>query len=473
MTEHTGQETIEGEDGHLVKKVEETTTVQEAPGTTLSETATAKTTDPVESVEADTRPSTPLERGMRRMLAAFAYRDFRVQWIGACSSAIGTWMQIVAQNWLVLSLTNSPFYLGLDAFLQQLPIILFTLVGGVFADRYDRRKTLLASQYVQMFTSGALAVLMYLHVVQVWHIMALSFMTGVAQSFGGPAYQSLLPSLVDKKDLPNAVALNSIQFNLARVLGPLLFAVTLATFLKWGYNEPQAMNAAFFLNALSFFVVIGTLMSLHVKHVPTTHTRRMRDELQGGLHYVRHHNSLVALIVLAAATTFLGFAILTFLPVFAQRVFHGSASTYSRLMAFSGAGSIVGALVVAWLGKFRRMGLTALLMQAIYGVLILAFAMSRVMWLSQILLFFTGAALMMVFSTVTSLVQLIAPNEMRGRVMSIYMVAFRGGMPLGSLAGGYLATIIGAPRVIAINGALLVLVAAYFLLVRSHGVREA
>ena len=449
MTEHTGQETIEGEDGHLVKKVEETTTVQEAPGTTLSETATAKTTDPVESVEADTRPSTPLERGMRRMLAAFAYRDFRVQWIGACSSAIGTWMQIVAQNWLVLSLTNSPFYLGLDAFLQQLPIILFTLVGGVFADRYDRRKTLLASQYVQMFTSGALAVLMYLHVVQVWHIMALSFMTGVAQSFGGPAYQSLLPSLVDKKDLPNAVALNSIQFNLARVLGPLLFAATLATFLKWGYNEPQAMNAAFFLNALSFFVVIGTLMSLHVKHVPTTHTRRMRDELQGGLHYVRHHNSLVALIVLAAATTFLGFAILTFLPVFAQRVFHGSASTYSR------------------------MGLTALLMQAIYGVLILAFAMSRVMWLSQILLFFTGAALMMVFSTVTSLVQLIAPNEMRGRVMSIYMVAFRGGMPLGSLAGGYLATIIGAPRVIAINGALLVLVAAYFLLVRSHGVREA
>ena len=135
--------------------------------------------------------------------------------------------------------------------------------------------------------------------------------------------------------------------------------------------------------------------------------------------------ALLIIIVLAAATTFLGFAILTFLPVFAQRVFHGGASTYSRLMAFSGAGSIVGALVVAWLGKFRRMGLTALLMQAIYGVLILAFAMSRMMWLSQILLFFTGAALMMVFSTVTSLVQLIAPNEMRGRVMSIYMVAFR------------------------------------------------
>ena len=407
------------------------------------------------------------------MLAAFTYRDFRVQWIGACSSAIGTWMQIVAQNWLVLSLTNSTFYLGLDAFLQQLPIILFTLIGGVFADRYDKRKTLMTSQYIQMTTSGTLAVLMYFHVVQIWHILGLSFITGVAQSFGGPAYQTLLPQLVDKKDLPNAVALNSIQFNLARVLGPLFFAATLAVFTRSGYNEPQAMNAAFALNSASFLIVIYTLSLLHVKHVPPTKTKRMRDELQGGLQYVQHHGSLVALIVLAATTTFLGFSILTFLPAFAKRVFEADASTYSRLMAFSGAGSIVGALVVAWLGKFKRMGLTALLMQAIYGSLILAFSLSHVLWLSEILLFFTGAALMMVFSTVTSLVQLIAPDDMRGRVMSIYMVAFRGGMPLGSLASGYLATFIGSPMVIGINGVLLVVVAAYFLLVRSHGVREA
>jgi MFS family permease len=412
-------------------------------------------------------------RAARRMLAAFTYRDFRVQWIGACSSAIGTWMQIVAQNWLVLSLTNSTFYLGLDAFLQQLPIILFTLIGGVFADRYDKRKTLMASQYIQMATSGTLAVLMYLHVVQIWHILALSFVTGVAQSFGGPAYQTLLPQLVDKKDLPNAVALNSIQFNLARVLGPLFFAATLAVFIKTGYSEPQAMNAAFALNSASFLIVVYTLSLLHVKHVPTVHTKRMREELEGGLNYVRHHDSLVALIVLAAMTTFLGFAILTFLPAFARSVFHADASTYSRLMAFSGAGSICGALVVAWLGKFKRMGLTALLMQAIYGTLIFAFSRSHMLWLSEILLFFTGAALMMVFSTVTSLVQLIAPDNMRGRVMSIYMVAFRGGMPLGSLASGYFATFIGAPMVIGINGVLLVVVAAYFLLVRSHGVREA
>jgi MFS family permease len=405
------------------------------------------------------------------VLAAFTYRDFRVQWFGACTSSIGTWMQIVAQNWLVLSLTNSAVFLGLDAFLQQLPIILFTLIGGVFADRYDRRRTLLASQYVQMATSGVLALLMYLHVVQIWHILLLSFTTGLAQSFGGPAYQSLIPSLVDKKDLPNAVALNSIQFNLARVLGPLLFAATLAAFRDSGYNESQAMNACFLLNSLSFLVVINTLMALRVKHIPPASTRGMRDELRGGLSYVRAHGTLVALIVLAAATTFLGFALLTFLPLFARSVFHEGAATYSHLMAFSGAGSIVGALIVAWLGKFPRMGLTTLVMQVVYGLLIVAFAWSRILWLSDILLFFTGAALMVVFSTVTSLVQLIAPNEMRGRVMSIYMLAFRGGMPLGSLVSGYLAKFLGAPAVIGMNGMLLVVVAAYFL-TRSHGVRE-
>jgi predicted MFS family arabinose efflux permease len=198
----------------------------------------------------------------------------------------------------------------------------------------------------------------------------------------------------------------------------------------------------------------------------------MQEELKSGLTYVRNHGSLVALIVLAASTTFLGFAVLTFLPLFTQTVFMEGAATYSHLLAFSGAGSVVGALVVAWLGKFSRMGLTALLVQVVYGLLILAFSASHLLWLSELLLFLTGAALMIVFSTVTSLIQLIAPNEMRGRVMSIYMVAFRGGMPLGSLVSGWLATLIGPQMVIAINGVLLVLVAMYFL-TRSHGVREA
>jgi predicted MFS family arabinose efflux permease len=323
-----------------------------------------------------------------------------------------------------------------------------------------------------MATATTLALLVYFDVVTITYILALSFVTGIAQAFGGPAYQSLVPSLVDKKDLPNAVALNSIQFNIARVIGPLIFAATISFGTRsWGLPEEQAMAICFAVNAVSFLVVINTLMALHVKHIPPAQQKSMKDELAGGIQYVRQQSVLIALIVLAAATTFLGFAVLTFLPLFTKNVFGAGADTYSRLLAFSGAGSVVGALVVAWLGKFPRMGLTALVVQAVYGLFIVAFAMSRTLWISEVLLFLTGTALMIVFSSVTSLVQLIAPNEMRGRVMSIYMLAFRGGMPLGSLASGWAATYVGAPAVLQINGVLLVAVALYFL-IRSHGVRE-
>ena len=437
------------------------------------------TTLVAESIPADVAPApdSPAattifgSKSLHRMLAAFTYRDFRVQWFGACTSSVGTWVQITAQNWMVLSLTNSTFFLGLDSFLQQLPIMLFTLVGGVLADRRDRRRTLLSSQYLQMATAVTLALLVYFNYVTITQILTLSFITGIAQAFGGPAYQSLVPSLVDKKDLPNAVALNSIQFNVARVIGPLLFAATLSAGATWGLGDQQSMALCFAINAVSFLVVISTLMSLRVKFIPPAQQKSMRDEMAGGLQYVRQQRVLIALIVLAATTTFLGFAVLTFLPVFTKSVFKEGANTYSHLLAFSGSGSVCGALIVAWLGKFKRMGLIALLVQAIYGLFIIAFAMSRTLWLSDLLLFLTGAALMVVFSTVTSLVQLIAPNEMRGRVMSIYMLAFRGGMPLGSLASGWAATYIGAPAVLQVNGVLLVAVAIYFLL-RSHGVRE-
>jgi len=399
---------------------------------------------------------------VRRTLAAFRYRDFRILWFGSCTSSIGTWMQNVAENWLVLSLSGSAFYLGLDAFLQQLPIMLFSLIGGVLADRFDRRKTLLVSQYIQMTTAFTLAALVFFGLSHVWPIMVLSFITGSAQAFGGPASQALVPTLVEKNDLPNAIALNSIQFNLARVVGPLLAGGALALF---------GMTSCFSLNGLSFVVVIIALMMLHVKHTPPVAPRRIYEELRGGLSYVRHQGSLLALTVLAFTTTFLAFAVLTFLPLFAKQVFHQGVGEYTRLMAFSGSGSVVGAIVVAWLGSYRRMGRTALIVQALCGLLIALFALSRVLWLSDILLFFTGAALIVVFATVTSLVQLVVPNELRGRVMSIYMVAFRGGMPLGSLVSGYFASKFSAPAVLVCNGILLVAVATYFL-VRSHGVRE-
>lgn len=399
---------------------------------------------------------------LQRAFAAFTYRDFRVLWFGAFTSTVGTWMQKVAQSWVVLDLTNSSFYLGLDDFLGQLPILLFTLIGGVIADRHDRRWLLLGSQYVQMATAFILAALVFHGGIHITHVLVLSFTTGLAQAFGGPAYQALVPSLVAKKDLPNAIALNSIQFNLARVFGPLLAGATMA-----------ALGPAFCfsLNGLSFLVVIVALMSLTVKHIPPVERKPMMHELKGGLAYAKSEPTIIALTVLASMTTFLGLPLLTLLPIFAREIFQGDIGRYSVMMAYSGIGAVLGALVVAWLGRFRHMGITLLLVQLVFGLLITAFAMSRVFWLSNLLLFLAGAALLMVFSMASSLVQLIVPDHLRGRVVSIYMVAFRGGMPLGSLVSGFLASRASAPTILAINGVLLAAVALYFL-VKSHGVKE-
>ena len=373
-------------------------------------------------------------------------------------------MQRVAQSWLVLTIagSSSAFYLGLDSFLGEVPILLFTLIGGVVADRRDRRQLLLISQGVQMGSALTLAVLVYLDVVQIWHILALSVVTGMAQAFGGPAYQSLIPSLVNRMHLPNAIALNSIQFNLARVVGPLLAGAALTAF---------GMVACFGLNGLSFLAVIVAILALHVRHIPAPRTTRMHEELRSGLQYVRAHQGLIGLTSLGFATTFLGTPILTFLPLFAQDVFGGGVSQYTQLMAFAGAGAVTGALVVAWLGQFAHMGRTLLSLQVAFGLLVVAFAQTRTLYLNEILLFGAGASMVMVYALLSSLVQLIAPNEMRGRVMSIYLVAFRGGMPLGSLVAGWIASYSSAPTVLSVSGTLLALVAGWFLS-RSHGVRE-
>ena len=278
-------------------------------------------------------------KGLRRITAALHHRDFRVLWFGACFSSIGTWMQSLAENWLVLSLTASAFYLGLDAFLQQLPIMLFTLIGGVVAESPRSALTLIASQWVQLATAATLAVLVFSGGVQVWHILVLSFITGTAQAFGGPAYQSLIPSLVGKQDLTNAIALNSIQFNVARMLGPLLAGGTLAVLKRWGVPDMTALAICFGLNALSFLAVILSLMSLHIKHLlrrARTHVRRA----EAGPRLRAETRSIMALMVLGAATTFFGIPMLTLLPVFA-REFSGLAwratarCSHSRALARS------------------------------------------------------------------------------------------------------------------------------------------
>jgi len=361
-------------------------------------------------------------------------------------------MQIVAQSWLVLEISKSPRMLGLDAFLGNIPIFLFSLVGGVVADRVSRRRLLLASQWVQLTCAFTLAALIATGVVRIWHILTLSFIVGTAQSFGGPAYLALIPTLVEKEDLPNAIALNTIQFNLARVIGPVLGGIALTKFgAVWCFS----------LNGVSFIAVIISLMLLHMTFKPQPSGASILSDMKQGFFFIRKQGAMEALIVLAFLMTALAIPMITFLPVFAKDIFHGGPSTFTTLLVFSGLGAIAGALLMAAMGNVRKKGRIALLMLIGMGGGMAGFALSKNLALSCILLFLSGVALMSAFTMISSLVQLITSHEMRGRVMSVYNVAFRGGMPFGNLATGWLIPMFTAPVVIAVNGSLLVLLGLY------------
>lgn len=391
---------------------------------------------------------------IERILAAFRYRDFRLMWMGACVSSIGTWMQRLAQSWLVLELSKSPFWLGVDAFLGEAPVFTFALIAGVVADRIDRRRLLIMSQLVQMTCAFTLATLFALGKAQVWHILSLSFVVGTAQSFGAPAYQALLPSLVPRDDMPNAIAMNSIQFNLARIIGPVLGGWAL-----------QHLGAAwcFGVNGISYIAVIISLLSIGAPFLPGPSSESLLEGMKSGLGFMRKQTGILSLIVLAFLMTSLGIPIVTFLPVFARDVFKGGIGTFTTLQAVEGVGAITGALLVAARGRGKRLGRDAVIALTALGVFVTAFGLSRVFPLSLVFVFFGGVALISCFAMVSSLVQLVATDEMRGRVMSVYNIAFRGGMPIGSLAAGYLIPIYSAPAVVSMAGFLLVILGFYLL----------
>jgi predicted MFS family arabinose efflux permease len=381
-------------------------------------------------------------------------------WIGACTSTIGTWMQLVAQQWLVYTLSkDDPFFLGLDGFLGQIPIVLFSLLGGVMADRTDRRKMLLGSQYVQTATALTLAALYFAGVVHVWHILVLSFIVGSAQSFGGPAYSALIPSLVPKENLPNAIALNSIQFNVGRVIGPALGGITLAT-LGAGW--------CFGLNGISFVAVIISLYIIRTGFTPAKSTESVLTSMKQGIAFIRTQEGMKHLIVMSFLMTMMAIPLITFLPVFAKEVLHGDSKTFTALLCCSGVGSIFGALMVAGMAKTKNQGRTALLMLIVLGFATLVFSRSTSTILSCVTIFFAGAAMITVFASITSLVQAITADSMRGRVMSVYNVAFRGGMPFGMLIVGRLIPIYTAPLTMSVVGVLTILLGLYFLLVQRR-----
>lgn len=381
-------------------------------------------------------------------------------WLGACTSQVGTFVQQFAQSWLVYDLTKKPIYLGLDLFLGQMPIMLFSLVGGVFADRFDRRKLLLTSQYIQMTCAFILTTLFYTHAVHVWHILALSFFVGCGQSIGGPAYSALLPSLVNPEDLQNAIAMNAIQFNLARIVGPTI-----------GGLAYTALGATwcFFLNGISFIAVIISLYMIHVKYVPSKTSAKIWASMQEGFQFIRRREGMSALVVLAFLMTLLGFSIVGFLPVFVQQVFQQGPKTYQLLLVCSGAGSVTGGLIVAWLGKVKHQGRIALLIITALGGMITTFAISRWLPLSCIMLFTAGMATMGSASMLLTTVQLVVSDEMRGRVMSVYNLAFRGGMPIGNLLmGSLLIPLFGITPAVAGAGSALVALALFFLTVQRR-----
>ena len=396
---------------------------------------------------------------LRRVFKAFQYRDFRLMWIGACTSSVGTWMQQVAQAWLIYRLSHSAFLLALDPVLATIPIFLFSLIGGVVADRVERRRILIASQYVQMACAFLLTLLLWLHVVRVWHILACSFVAGFAQAFGGPAYSALIPTLVKKEDMPNAIALNSIQFNAAVMIGPAFSAGVLAKFGEvWCFG----------VNGISFLAPIIALSMLKVRFLPVKTSETVLDSMKEGIKFIRRQGAMQGLIILAFAMTFLFIPMRTFLPVFAKDIFRKGPATYAMFLSLSGMGSVVGALTIASLGNMRHKGRIALVALACLGATAAVFAVSRSIPLSYVAVFFSGAAMMAVFASVNSLVQLIVTNEMRGRVMSVYNFAFRGGMTMGNLMSGWLVPIFSAPLVVLVNGLLLIVLAGYFALAQRR-----
>jgi MFS family permease len=405
----------------------------------------------------------PKRSALSRIFQAFTYSDFRKLWFGAFTSSSGSGLQEAALGWILYQLTHKTRYPALNAFLSTAPILLFTLVGGVIADRWDRRRILIASQWVQLSCAFALAILTFSEaptMILVWSALSLSFLTGCAQAFGGPAYQSLIPMLVEKKDLPNAIALNSIQFQLARIVGPLIGNFPFTIFA----DQLIAASVSFGLNGISFIAVIIALMTLKVSYIPTTGTGNMRSQLREGLSFVWRREALRSLTFLSFSSTFLGMQVMSFFMVFATDIFKTGVTGNFRLIMVSAAGAVVGALCVAALGHIEHKGLWALLTQIAFGVTIMAFSMASTVLFAYPVIFLASIFMMCVFSLTASLVQLIVSDEMRGRVMSIYMVAFRGGGALGVLLTGILAEYFPLTRILVVEGGLLSLIAFAFLI---------
>ena len=372
------------------------------------------------------------------------HRNFRLFFSGQLISLIGTWMQTIAEAWLIYRLTGSSVLLGLLGFVSQIPIFLLSPIGGLAADRWPRRRVVIATQVASMLLGFTLAALTLTGRIRVWEIISLATLLGVVNAFDVPARQSFLIEMVGREDLLNAIALNSSMFNGARVAGPAVAGLLVAR-IGEGW--------CFFANGVSYFAVLAGLLMMHIEHSLVAHDGSTPiEKLREGLRFVRRAVPIRTLLLLLGLVSFTALPFSVLMPIFADRILHGGATAYGNLMLAVGLGAMFGALVLATRQELRGLGNLVAYSAIGLGVSLTLFSASRWFWASFAALAMAGFTMMMQFTSTNTLIQAMVPDQLRGRVMSLYSMMFLGMSPLGSLVAGKMAEHIGAPITVALGG---------------------
>jgi len=390
----------------------------------------------------------------RATARALRHRNYRLFFAGQLISLIGTWMQTVAQSWLIYRLTGSAGLLGLMGFASQGPVLLLAAVGGVVADRHDRHRILLLTQTASMVLACVLAGLTLGGVIRVWEVFGLATLLGTANAFDIPARQSFVVEMVGPDDLPNAIALNSSIFNGARLLGPAVAGILIAA---WGEGW------CFAANALSFLAVIGGLLAMRRHRTARRHDDgSMLSRVRQGMGFVAGHAPIRTLLLLVGVSSLMGMSYTVLMPIFADRILGGGPRGLGTLMSASGLGALAAALMLA--GRGRIAGLENWVGRGAigFGLAVALFSLSRWFWLSAGLLACAGFAFMSQMAASNTLVQAMVPDEYRGRTMALYSMTFLGLAPLGALLAGLLAERIGAPPTVALGGSICVVAGLVF-----------
>ena len=376
-------------------------------------------------------------------LRALRHRNFQLFFSGQLISLIGTWMQSVAQSWLVYRLTGSALLLGSVGFASQIPVFLFAPLGGITADRFNRRHIVIGTQVASMVLAFILAALTLLHKVQVWHVFVLAALLGVVNAFDIPGRQSFLVDMVGKEDLMNAIALNSSMFNGARVIGPAIAGILVAR-IGEGW--------CFFANAVSYIAVIIGLLMMKVQSRLRASMASPLEHMMEGFRFVNRTAPIRALLLLLGLVSLVGMPYVVLMPIFADKILHGGAQGLGILMGATGVGALLGALTLAFREGVKGLGRWVALCCAGFGASLVVFAVSHTFWISVILLLPVGYTMMLQMACSNTLIQVMVPDALRGRVMAVYSMMFMGMAPIGALLGGALADRLGAQLTVAIGG---------------------